>query len=427
MADMNYRILKEINKEIKKEVSYVEGIDSSNTISIGDYVVLSENQDRFKNLLKLKELLEKANKQDSNLYVFGEIGISREDYLSFMRLLHDEKTDIRIPKNLYAFGLIPKYNIVAPPIAADNMSVNEIEELYQKYYANYGIAPEYENGVRKPYPHEMFDWNKDGAIDSTYGKAHNYYYEKRYLVAKQQELNDTEEKKEEEKNETSKRFHVNSRRQATEEEKDKMSDSVDKSKDSTVDKRKRLRRTLILSGIALGITFIAFNASVVIPAVISNPAMLGSLLIKSPGFVLQNFGSLLLHIGIPATVATFLVRAALRKCNKGKKNEDGKEENENDKANENVNEKTVNSKELIAQYRAQIMENEKRLKEKDAEIEQAKKTTIPTNQSTTTQEQADNIRKLQEERNELLRLKHQILDEMARHTQIPEANGGMKR
>ena len=434
MADMNYRILKKINKEIEREVAKAELSDSNETILMGNHRIRAEKKERFKNLLDLKDMLEKANKQANNLYLFGEIGICKDDYLKFMHLLHDPETNIPIPKNLYAYGIIPKYNIPTPPIAPDNRNVNDIEAEYQMFYAKYGIVAEYENGIRKPYPHEMYDWNIDGAIESSYGKAHNYYYEKRYLVAKQQELVNTEtttdENKQnevnvEDKPKEKKRFRIFKRHQATEEEKEKMAESVDKSQNTAEYKKKKLKKTLILSAIAVGVTAIAFNAAVVLPAMFSNPAMFGTVLANMPGFIFQNFGNLMLQVGLPATVSFLILRYAIKKSQKKQL-----EQNENAEEKENKQEETIDPKVLLEKLKQKIIENEQKISQKDAEIEQAKNYTVPRDKEMALQAEKDalnKLRQLQEEREELLRLKHQILSEMASHTVVPETNGGMKR
>lgn len=433
MAEMNYRILKKINKEIEYEENEGLYLDDRDAIIIDGKKVRPQYEERYHNLLDLKDMLEKANTQKNNLYLFGEIGIVKGDYFNFMHLMHDSETDIPIPSNLFIYGMIPGCDFPAPPIAPDNKDVKDIELEYQLFYAKHGIVPEFENGIRKPYPHEMYNWDKNGAIDSSYGKAHNYYYEKRYLVSKMQELNKAskdddkeKEKKEPKVKKPRKRFRILERKQATDEQVEKMANSVDKN-DQALKQKKKFRTTLILCGIAVAVPIIAFNASVIIPAMVSNPAFLPTLVANTPKFLFGNLGKILLHLGLP-TAAFALVLRKLIKDNKKNKGNDENKTNSDADTNENKETK-VDPKDLMADLKQRIIENEQKIANMDAEIEKAKAYKVPINGADAVQAQKeamDKIRKLQADKEELLRLKHQILDEMAAHTMTP-GSGGMKR
>lgn len=440
MAKMNFRILKKIETELEYEEKEGEALNTSAAMDINGKQIRRKYKNRYSNLLSLKEILERAINQENDLLLYGEIGVCKADYYKFMHLMFDVDTDLPIPKNLFVYGIIPRYNIPTPPIASDNKSVDQIEFEYQMYYAKYGIVPEYDNGVRKPYPHEMFDWNAEGAIESSYGKANNFYYKKRYLTEMKKatvkdhinnvgghikdtvkeafedvgnDINTTAKNiankingddKNEQEPKKRKRFSILKRCQATKEELNKIKESVSK-EGLPIDKKKKLKRVLIGYGIAIGVVFIAFNATVVIPALVSNP----EIMLYAPIYMLKKMVPIFIKLGIPLAVLIVIINVLI----KAKKNGNS-EEIEVDLSNENTSDITSNV--VLDRLMQKIIDNEKRLAATDAKLKELD-----------VKRDVDRIRELQEQRDELIEFKHQILDEMASMTRVPGESGGMTR
>lgn len=189
--NVNQKMLKQIETEIgnmaKTGATLPEG-----SIFIDGIMIPEVDVNQYKSLKELVGLVTFGDLSSSELYVFedknGDVlesfAVPAKDYGKVVSLLHDKdvKLVVDMPASLCQYGNMPGFDYGAPRPKVKGESYDDYEKYLQTYYQSKGFEIKLkDSGFREPYPHELFEWGKDGAEKSSQSDYVSNYYRLAYL------------------------------------------------------------------------------------------------------------------------------------------------------------------------------------------------------------------------------------------------------
>ena len=198
-VDVNRVFIEKIFNEVKRLFVPVEsGIPDLKVVGDNLYIRKSDLA-LYNSYRELTRLLSFTNRDSSELYFFDSLTLRTSDFETFSKIIYGSGLFDTFEKELKDFenyGKMPGYSYNAPIPKQRNQSIDDYEKYLEGYYGKHGfVVDKDKNGIRKPYPHELFKWSR-GIAMSQNGIENNYvapYYQEyiSYMSNRVQRVNNS--------------------------------------------------------------------------------------------------------------------------------------------------------------------------------------------------------------------------------------------
>ena len=183
-SEKNNKLIEQVTKAIETIITTSKNLDNTDdeiiVVSIDGKKIVEDEANRYKKLVKVKNILDFAEKAESELFAFEEIYVEKSKQADLFELANDSELGIEFPSAFGQYGEIPGTDGLTCPRPKSMLETFEGYEAYLKqYYKEADIDPTFdEDGIRLPYPHEKYIWVKGQATASKEKDyVSNYYKE----------------------------------------------------------------------------------------------------------------------------------------------------------------------------------------------------------------------------------------------------------
>lgn len=178
-----------LNKEIESKLQECQDKKREKEIEEQtDVSVIKELEEKINKFKKLKACLNNEELTNDTIVIVvptisGKkeyITIDKDNFSEFEKTLSETGPDFEYSSTLLnAKDIIPDLNIKRPRAKMDSETVEEYENMLTDYYKKQCqyVAEKDENGIRKPYPHEKYEWiqNKYANKNTQKNYVSDYY------------------------------------------------------------------------------------------------------------------------------------------------------------------------------------------------------------------------------------------------------------
>lgn len=166
-VDKNSALITQVQEKLDAILLTSEMMDDPDLVSIIDgRKVLRDEVDKYNKLLEVKSILDFRDKEESTLFAFDNIYLEKSKQDALFKLANDSELNLNFPSSFGAYGEVPNHpGLKCPRPKSMLETIEDYERYLEEYYDRFDIEPSVgENGIRTPYPHEQFEWNKGTAM-----------------------------------------------------------------------------------------------------------------------------------------------------------------------------------------------------------------------------------------------------------------------